>query len=609
MLTNNQVENAIREKHGKLSGYVDLSKPNHENQSRSLCPKCSAFRKKDKQKCLSVNHGTGTYHCHNADCGISGAVRTDDNIFVPISKPKVYRKPKPLDAVQKTDKQKVFDWLIGRGIDANNIPKGIIGAGNMYFRDIEKEDLAIIFNYTEDGETKNRKGRAVANKMWAFTAGAELVPYNADAIKRAAIEQEPLVICEGEMDALSWMMANVEDVISCPNGTKNMTWMDKYWDFFEQIPLIYLAYDNDKAGKEATDILVGRFGADKVKIIKYPEGSKDSNEVLMSYGWEQLRYMYASAEHPPVEGLAEVSGSRGEAMKYLTSGFPETYKTGISEDFDRSWSFYLPEVTLVTAPPGSGKSAITESIVMRLATRFGFKFGFLSGEKTIPLHLKGLAHKYMKKDVADLMQEDEANEALDFIQDHFCYYQGKVNDLDSILDVATSMVRRKGINGFVLDNWSVVDAKSLPGESSHDTVGRMLNKIQAWVKKYHCHFFIVAHPKKLDMVGDLYKLCTGYDVSGSSHFFNLVDNGLSLRRNDGFVDVKTWKIRNQEFVGDVREFKLEYFKKYGGIYDDYGIYNESAPVPFETPIKAPEPVVIQREERTNDKLFDELGFD
>ena len=79
----------------------------------------------------------------------------------------------------------------------------------MYLRDIEREDLCVIFNYTENGLLKNRKGRRIAEKQWAFTAGAELIPYNADAIRMAADEKSYLVITEGEIDALSWMVARM----------------------------------------------------------------------------------------------------------------------------------------------------------------------------------------------------------------------------------------------------------------------------------------------------------------------------------------------------------------------------------------------------------------
>ena len=611
MVSNTQVDDAIVQKYGSISSYTQMTAPNAEGQSRSTCPKCSAYRKKKTQKCLSINHRTSQYFCHNPDCGIKGRIGMDvNNIIVPKSMPKTYKKPQPMAAVEKSDKAKVNEWLISRGIDAKELPKGLIGAGEMYLRDIEKKDLCVIFNYTENGLLKNRKGRRIAEKMWAFTAGAELIPYNADAIRMAADEQSYLLITEGEIDALSWMSARVTNTISCPNGTKNMQWMDKYMELLDSIPEIYIAYDNDKAGREAVKVLTGRLGADKVKIVKYPEG-QDANQMLMEQGWESLRHIFADAENPPVEGLSSVNDHRDTALEYLVNGYPTTYKTGISQDFDDAWSFYQPEVTLVTAPPSSGKSALVEAICMELSKKFGFRFGFLSGEKPVPMHIKGMAHKYSRIDVRDKMDVATASESLDFLNQHYCYYTGQVNKVDDILKVATSMVKRYGISGFVIDNWSVLEDAPKAGSNSHELVGQLLNKCQAWAKKHFCHLFIVAHPKKIEMIGDNYKMVNGYDVSGSSHFFNLVDNGISLRRTnsemDEYVDLRTWKIRNQEFVGSTRDWELDFSMRDGGTYMERGIFDDPKTQPVFQQPQQEEAKITPR--AIEPEIFDELGFD
>lgn len=611
MVSNQQVDEAISSKYGSVSSYTQMTTPNADGQSRSTCPKCSAYRKKKTQKCLSINHNTTEYFCHNPDCGIKGMIVNKDlNIVVPQSQPKTYKKPKQLKKVVRDDKLKVFEWLVGRGINANDIPKGLVDAGNMYLRDIEREDLCVIFNYSENGLLKNRKGRRIAEKMWAFTAGAELIPYNADAIRTAADEKSYLLITEGEIDALSWMSARVDNTISCPNGTKNMHWMDKYMELFDEIPEIYIAYDNDKAGREAVKVLTGRLGADKVKVVKYPEG-QDANQMLMEQGWESLRYIYAAAEHPPVEGLTTVNDHSDEALEYLVNGYPTTYKTGISQDFDDAWSFYQPEVTLVTAPPSSGKSALVEAICMELSKNYGFRFGFLSGEKPVPMHIKGMAHKYSRYDVRDKMDVATATSSLEFLNQHFLYYTGQVNKVDDILNVASSMVKRYGISGFVIDNWSVLEDSPKAGSNSHELVGQLLNKCQAWSKKNHCHIFIVAHPKKVEMIGDNHKLVNGYDVSGSSHFFNLVDNGISLRRVrdeiEEYVDLRTWKIRQQEFVGSTRDWMLDYSMKDGGVYLERGLFDEPEPEPAFTPNPPPNDKIERRQ--VPPTLLDEMGFD
>ena len=61
-----------------------------------------------------------------------------------------------------------------------------------------KEEACICFPYLEDGVMKNMKFRDAA-KHFKMVKGAELIPWNIDAIKG----KEKCYITEGEIDALS----------------------------------------------------------------------------------------------------------------------------------------------------------------------------------------------------------------------------------------------------------------------------------------------------------------------------------------------------------------------------------------------------------------------
>ena len=76
-----------------------------------------------------------------------------------------------------------------------------------------KEEACICFPYLEDGVMKNMKFRDAA-KHFKMVKGAELIPWNIDAIKG----KEKCYITEGEIDALSLIAAGLEEVVSVPNG-------------------------------------------------------------------------------------------------------------------------------------------------------------------------------------------------------------------------------------------------------------------------------------------------------------------------------------------------------------------------------------------------------
>lgn len=132
-----------------------------------------------------------------------------------------------------------------------------------------KEEACICFPYLEDGVMKNMKFRDAA-KHFKMVKGAELIPWNIDAIKG----KEKCYITEGEIDALSLIAAGLEEVVSVPNGAggANLQWLDRFVEsHFDDKAEIILAMDTDKRGVELRDELVvtRNFAASLFRNIKY----------------------------------------------------------------------------------------------------------------------------------------------------------------------------------------------------------------------------------------------------------------------------------------------------------------------------------------------------
>jgi RecA-family ATPase len=97
----------------------------------------------------------------------------------------------------------------------------------------------------------------------------------------------------------------------------------------------------------------------------------------------------------------------------------------------------------------------------------------------------------------------------------------------------------------------------------------LLAKFTRFAKEYECHVLLVVHPRKLQKKDDgRYVMPTGYDLYSSSHFYNLTDNGISLRADDGYTDVRIWKVRHQEFVGKEGSITVRFDSGSGGNYYD-----------------------------------------
>ena len=82
-----------------------------------------------------------------------------------------------------------------------------------------------------------------------------------------------LVICEGEMDALSWRTFG-HWAVSVPNGAKSQGWIDLCTPWLERFDRIYLSFDEDSAGRGAVTELAVRMGIERASIVRMPENNK-----------------------------------------------------------------------------------------------------------------------------------------------------------------------------------------------------------------------------------------------------------------------------------------------------------------------------------------------
>ena len=258
-----------------------------------------------------------------------------------------------------------------------------------------KEEACICFPYLEDGVMKNMKFRDAA-KHFKMVKGAELIPWNIDAIKG----KEKCYITEGEIDALSLIAAGLEEVVSVPNGAggANLQWLDRFVEsHFDDKTEIILAMDTDKRGVELRDELVRRLGVDRCKVLAWGEGCKDANEYLLKYDLPRLRQQVEQAAEIPLEGVFCPMDEWDTLMDIYYNGMPEGADTGL-ENLDRLIKFERGFVLTVTGVPGSGKSEFVDEIAMRLLLRHDWKVGYFSPENTpLAYHYRKLIRRVVGK--------------------------------------------------------------------------------------------------------------------------------------------------------------------------------------------------------------------
>jgi 5S rRNA maturation endonuclease (ribonuclease M5) len=192
------------------------------------------------------------------------------------------RQPLNTDILAKYTED--FTYLKNRGI-SERVQRQM---GVLYDR--ESKAAVIPWNLTEK-KLKNVKFRTVYGKTFWYYKGGQPIRELVYGIEQA---QPTTIICEAEIDALSWMEAGYAAV--AVGGASFNNWKR---DLILRSPIeeIIIATDNDKAGgKLRREIETAMKGHVRVRQAYVRADCKDANEALVKYGVEALRVAVEKAE-------------------------------------------------------------------------------------------------------------------------------------------------------------------------------------------------------------------------------------------------------------------------------------------------------------------------
>jgi hypothetical protein len=122
-------------------------------------------------------------------------------------------------------------------------------------------DLERELRVAKDGTEKRVKVE------WRHPQGRRSILYGMQVVPATATE---LVICEGEIDAMSWS-AYDRFAVSVPSGAASLGWIETCWHWLERFQRIYLSFDSDAAGQSKLLEAAERLGNERVKLVRMPE--------------------------------------------------------------------------------------------------------------------------------------------------------------------------------------------------------------------------------------------------------------------------------------------------------------------------------------------------
>jgi len=545
--------------HGRTTGKV-----------KTFCPNCRDRRSDKRDKSLSVDLDKGVWLCHY--CQWAGHLEHSEDEKrqwmerqpwfkgqVRRQKP-VYKKPQPRAAAPLS--AKALQWFAGRGISERTLLAMKVTEGMEFMPQNNAQSNTVQFNYYHNGELVNTKFRT-GDKKFKMVSGAELLPYNIDGIKGT----KECIITEGEMDALSFYECGRTDVVSVPNGANaNLTYLDDYIEeYFDDKETIYIASDTDSKGVLLRDELLRRFGAERCRVLDYGEGCKDANEHLQKYGRESLLKCIADAPETKLEGVFTVTDFEQSLDAIFEYGLQKGVTVG-HDNLDRLISFETKRLCIVTGIPGSGKSEFIDEIAERLNIRYGWRWAYFSPENApLSYHASKLIEKFTGKhfDKKYLPMNEYRRVKLHLETDFFFISPAKDYKVDSILDRARFLVRRKGIKGLVIDPYNRLENEA-GNRSETQYISALLDKLTNFAQMNDVLVVLMAHPTKMSKNKDgQIEIPTLYDISGSANFYNKADFGIVVHRDRA----------NNTVVVRVQKVKFRHLGEVGTAYFKYNLNN------------------------------------
>jgi DnaB-like helicase C terminal domain/Toprim-like len=266
-----------------------------------------------------------------------------------------YRKPEAglVERYQQELQGESLEYLTKvRGLNLETIANFKLG--------YSRERNAISIPVFKGGEVVNIRYRSLspdATSRYTQEKGCEIWLYNEAGIE-VAKEKRGILVVEGEFDLMSAWQNGFKNVVSAASGKDSYgVWIE----LLDQIPKVYIAYDNDEPGRQASLAMAERVGIDKCFEVSYPEGFKDANEFFLKHTREDFLPIVKAAKPYYKHKYSGV----GDIIDSLMSAPEQTIQLE-SVPFVR-WK--QDWVGMITADSGFGKTTYALNIANELANR------------------------------------------------------------------------------------------------------------------------------------------------------------------------------------------------------------------------------------------------
>ena len=453
-----------------------------------------------------------------------------------------------------------MSWAESRGLDEEQAAKqGLEVSGNK-----------IGFRYEFGGQTKFTKWRNVDKTGWYIQpSGRPMFLFNVDCLSDYVATPDevhtPLVITEGELDAISCIQAGLSFVVSVPTGAGcsksegiieagNDKQFQYLWDVIEQIDAfkkVVLFTDNDEAGLTLRNELAIRIGEKKCYYVPMPNSCKDANDILAKHGKDHLKQLIDQAKplvSDDIVGLFELPPA--PKMPQILTGW---------EPLNKHCILTRPEFLVITGEPGTGKSQFARALAFHLSfglSRENFKTGsdvlrgmFFTLEDPAS-RLQRDCYTYMRRIGFESSDPAKHQRVRNVISDRIKAIKPSedVLSLDWAAERIEWAVTRHNCDYIVLDPWNEIE-HDFGKQSETVYIGNAIRRLKRICSKLGVLLIVVAHPTKIDKKSGPVDL---YSIAGSANWYNKADHGIVLTKPkwaENILKVDVQKCKDWETMG------------------------------------------------------------
>jgi twinkle protein len=377
-----------------------------------------------------------------------------------------------------------------------------------------------------------------------------------------------ITITEGECDAMAAyeLLGSKWAVVSIKSGASGAVKdIKESLEFFDDFENVIIAFDNDKAGKEASQKVARLFKPSKAKILSLPNGWKDPNDMLRSNRHKEfVESWWASKVYTP-SGVINVSEQRDKFHnREKKTSIPYPWE-GLNE---KLYGLRQGELVTLTGGTGLGKSSVTRELEHHLIKSTTDNVGVIALEedwrRTIDgiLSIEANARLYIDQERENFSKEeldkffdvlyDGDNKNRVWVHSHF-----GTNDIDDIFSKLRYMIIGCECKWVVVDHLHMLVSAVHEGDERR-AIDSIMTKLRSLVEETGAGIVLVSHLRRVD--GNKGHE-NGIEVSlshlrGSNSIGQLSDCVIALERNqqsDDADEARTTKMRvlKSRYTGDV----------------------------------------------------------